>query len=143
VRVVVEALRRPSHEYVAVVRTDDELMLRALRPDDVPTLGRWLRQPDLGYETDEANDDASVSERYSRDQTTLAPNGSSSTREATSATAAHLLRGEATAVIVDVARPTSGPSGAIRERVSTRFVASRAKMDPAFFSTAAQMHHRG
>jgi hypothetical protein len=46
-------------------------------------------------------------------------------------------------VIVDVARPTSGPSGAIRERVSTRFVASRAKMDPAFFSTAAQMHHRG
>jgi aminoglycoside 6'-N-acetyltransferase len=48
------------------VRIDDELLLRALGPGDVPTLGRWLRQPDLGYESDEDNDDASVSERYSR-----------------------------------------------------------------------------
>lgn len=47
-----------------IVRIDDELVLRPLRAGDVPTLGRWLRQPDLGFEGDEDNDDASVSERY-------------------------------------------------------------------------------
>lgn len=46
------------------MRLDDELSLRALQPDDVAVLGRWLRQPELGYESDEPNDDNSVGGRY-------------------------------------------------------------------------------